>query len=63
MATIHNRMPVTLPSEAWQRWLVPSADPLQGLLVPYRGALVAYPVASLVNRPRNQGPALVAPLG
>ena len=64
MAQIHNRMPVILPPEAWDRWLDRRTDPgeLLALLRPFTGDLVAYPVAPLVNNPRNQGPALVAPL-
>ncbi len=64
MATIHNRMPVILPPDAWNRWLDPTADPgeLLALLRPFAGRLVATPVAPLVNSPRNQGPRLIEPL-
>ena len=64
MATIHDRMPVILTPEAWGLWLGRESDPseLQGLLRPYSGDLLLYPVAPLVNSVRHQGPALIAPL-
>ena len=43
MHTIHNRMPVLLPEDAWEAWLdpaVPTAD-ATALLVPYAGELQA----------------------
>ena len=64
--TIHDRMPVLLAPEAWDRWLDPALpDPgeLHGLLVPAPdGSLVAYPVSRAVNDVRNDGPALIEPL-
>ena len=66
MRAIHNRMPVVLAPEAWDRWLDPSPpDPgeLQGLLVPAPdGSLEAYPVSRAVNDVRNDGPGLIEPL-
>jgi putative SOS response-associated peptidase YedK len=64
MAAIHDRMPVILSPEAWDRWLGRETDPgeLQGLLRPYPGDLLRYPVAPLVNSVRHQGPALIAPV-
>jgi putative SOS response-associated peptidase YedK len=64
MATIHDRMPVILTPETWSLWLGRQSDPseLQGLLRPYPGQLLLYPVAPLVNSVRQQGPALIAPL-
>jgi putative SOS response-associated peptidase YedK len=63
---IHDRMPVILPSEAWDRWLDPLlADPaeLLGLLVPADPeGLDVYAVDRLVNSVRNDGPALLEPL-
>jgi putative SOS response-associated peptidase YedK len=61
MASIHNRMPVVLAPEAWELWLDPSTAPgeLQGLLRPFVGELVARPVSTLVNNPRNDGPELI----
>lgn len=64
MAPIHSRMPVVIPSEAWELWLDASTDPaeLPGLLRPYAGELVARPVSTLVNSPANDGKALIDPL-
>jgi putative SOS response-associated peptidase YedK len=63
MAPIHDRMPVVLPRDAWDRWLDPlHPDPgeLLGLLEPSdRIALDAHAVPPLVNNVRNQGPALI----
>lgn len=63
MAPIHHRMPVILRSPDWERWLEPALqDPgelLALLRTPADLALAAYPVPSLVNDVRNDGPALV----
>jgi len=65
MATIHNRMPVILPEEAYPIWLESSeADPQQltGLLKPYPAEqMQAYPVSPLVNSPKNDLPELIRP--
>ena len=57
MEPIHNRMPVILPSEAYDPWMDPTVqdtETLKPLLCPYhRNDLVAYPVSTLVNNPRN----------
>ena len=63
---IHGRMPAILAAEAWDRWLDPAnqdVDGLRGLLVPWAGDdLVAYPVGRRVNDARNNGPDLLRPL-
>jgi putative SOS response-associated peptidase YedK len=63
MASIHDRMPVIVPPDGWARWLDPApADPgeLRALLEPRDDvALDAYPVSTLVNNVRNDGPSLV----
>ncbi len=66
MAPIHNRMPVILPEEAYSLWLE-SGDsdtrPLVELLKPYQATeLRAYEVAPLVNNPKNDLPAAIAPV-
>lgn len=65
MTTIHNRMPVILPTEAYAQWLDPAeqkAEQLQGLLKPYPAELMmAYPVSTLVNNPHNDSPELIVP--
>jgi putative SOS response-associated peptidase YedK len=66
MKSIHNRMPVILPEDAYQTWLDPTEkqpDQLSVLLRPYPAELMAaYPVSTLVNNPRNDLPQCVAPL-
>ena len=66
MADLHDRMPVVIPDDAWDRWLDPSpADPgeLIGLLQPTDEiALRVYAVNRDVNDVRRDGPELVEPL-
>jgi hypothetical protein len=69
MAPIHDRMPVMLADDAWERWLDPgrlegeALAELKGLLVPSQeGWLRMYPVSRLVNNVRNEGPELVQPI-
>ncbi|MCI0345797.1 MAG: SOS response-associated peptidase [Chloroflexi bacterium] len=63
---IHNRMPVVIPPEAWDRWLDPSTSnpaQLHGLLQPLEDdQLEVYQVSRLVNNVRNDGPDLIEPL-
>ena len=63
MAGIHDRMPVVLPPDAWDRWLdplTPDLGELRALLEPRDDvALAAHAVPPLVNNVRNQGPALI----
>ncbi len=64
---IHHRMPVILPADAYAQWLSPDEQPvdaLQPLLIPYPGEeMEAYPVSRFVNRPMNDSPECIAPLG
>lgn len=66
MATIHDRMPVILPADAWEEWLDPAnhdVDELGSLLVPAPDDdLVMRPVSTEVNSVRNQGPHLIDPV-
>jgi putative SOS response-associated peptidase YedK len=65
MASIHNRMPVILPVDAYAKWLDPAPrfpDDLNSLLVPYPAEeMLAYPVSTLVNSPANDRPEVVVP--
>jgi putative SOS response-associated peptidase YedK len=65
MAEIHNRMPVILPDQHYQRWLSPEekiAESLTDLLQPYPAdQMIAYPVSRLVNSPNNDVPACILP--
>jgi putative SOS response-associated peptidase YedK len=64
---IHNRMPVILPPETYQQWLVPSDVPsteLNGLLIPYSAEeMTAYPVSKMVNSPQYDSSDLIKPVG
>jgi putative SOS response-associated peptidase YedK len=66
MAPLHDRMPVILPAEAFDLWLDPefqSKEQLQALLRPYpNDDLIATPVSTLVNSPKNDDPCCVNPL-
>ncbi|MFX5374083.1 SOS response-associated peptidase family protein, partial [Acinetobacter baumannii] len=63
---IHDRMPLMVPRERWSDWLDPrlsDRDELLRLLEPVApGRLEAYPVSTLVNNVKNNGPELLAPL-
>ena len=60
---IHDRMPLLVEPERYGAWLDPSvsdAEELKKLLVPAApGRLEAYPVSTLVNNVRNNGPELL----
>lgn len=59
VASIHTRMPVVLPPDAYAAWLNPAAQ--DGAAVTAAAAdasmtqFVAHPVSTYVNAPRNQG--------
>lgn len=63
LAPLHDRMPVVLEEQHWDRWLdatVDDVDALAELLVPAPDdVLVAYPVSTAVNSADNDGPELV----
>ncbi len=63
LADLHDRMPVIVPQDAWDRWLDPTPpDPaeLLGLLLPTDEVeLEIYPVERLVNDVRRDGPELI----
>jgi putative SOS response-associated peptidase YedK len=62
---LHDRMPVMLDRDEAGRWLAAeSAEPeaLQSLLRPFPAELmVAYPVSTVVNSPRYDGPECIEP--
>ncbi len=66
LQTIHNRMPVILPPEAYSEWLVTDdrqPAQLDQLLIPYDAAkMLAFPVSKMVNRPEVDAPELVKPI-
>jgi putative SOS response-associated peptidase YedK len=66
MATIHDRMPCIVPAERWDAWLDPGRKDgaaAKELLGPLPGGLlVATPVSSRVNSPKNDDPSLLEPV-
>ncbi len=65
MRPIHDRMPVIIPREHEKMWLDAKATPDEALalLVPYPAdEMTAYPVSTLVNSPKNDSAACIAPL-
>jgi len=67
LAAIHDRMPVVLRESDWDRWLDPEfhdVDTLRSMLVPAPSEeFELWPVSTLVNRPGNNGPQLLEPVG
>jgi putative SOS response-associated peptidase YedK len=63
---VHDRMPVILPKDTYDLWLNPNmteTDYLKSLLVPYpEEEMVAYPVSTLVNSPKNDIPSVMEPI-
>lgn len=64
MAPIHDRMPVLLHPDDFDRWLNPATplDAVQALIRPWDGPMVAWPVSTAVNSPRVDDPALIDPI-
>jgi putative SOS response-associated peptidase YedK len=65
LAPVHHRMPVVLAPGDWGTWLDPASPPaaVKDLLVPAPSSWFdLYPVSTLVNNVRNDGPELLDPL-
>lgn len=64
---IHNRMPVILAPESYATWLdtaIQEPEKLMPLLRPYPSEqMEAYPVSTHVNKPANDDPECVEPVG
>jgi len=64
ISDIHHRMPVILPREKYDEWMVPdslTAPRIAELLTPHSAVgMEAYPVSTHVNRPGNDGPECIA---
>jgi putative SOS response-associated peptidase YedK len=62
---IHDRMPVILPREAWEKWLAPGAAPPRDLLALLRPSpsdfLTTTVVSTYVNTPDHEGPECIEP--
>ena len=66
LGVVHNRMPVLLHPDDFDRWLdtktYPGAE-VQGLLRPFPAdEMTFYPVSTHVNNPRNEDPLCIQPL-
>jgi putative SOS response-associated peptidase YedK len=62
VAQIHHRMPVILPEGQEKFWIddgMSTVRRLRGMLEPYDGEMEAYPVATIVNTPANDTPAVL----
>ncbi len=65
MRPIHDRMPVILNPQNYDRWLDPesSSDRIQSLLCPYPAVeMSVYPVSAKVNNPRNEDAECITPI-
>lgn len=65
MEKIHDRMPVILDRETEKGWIgnLPEETLLEMLKPCDPASLIAYPVSSLVNSPRNEMPEIIEPAG
>ena len=63
MTPIHHRMPVIIDEDNYDSWLGPGEnhpEKLNSLYKPYPSEpLICYPVSTLVNSPKNEGPELL----
>ena len=60
IASIHDRMPVILPPDAYHRWLSPLDPDPSDLLRPYPSELMRmWPVSTRVNAPQNDDASLL----
>jgi putative SOS response-associated peptidase YedK len=64
MAWLHDRMPLTVPRDAWTAWLDPRLeDPQQARdLLDFSPDWIATAVSDQVNSVRNNGPELIEPI-
>ncbi len=63
---LHERMPVIIRPEDYRDWLDPATPPdsVAGFLKPYPSEeLNVYPVSTMVNKPVNNSPDLIKPIG
>ncbi len=63
IGTIHDRMPVILPPEAYKRWLSPIEPDPSDLLVSFPSEeMRMWPISTRVNSPKNEDPGILDPL-
>jgi putative SOS response-associated peptidase YedK len=61
--TIHDRMPVILPPEAYERWLANIEPDPRELLAPFPAEqMMMWPISTRVNKPDNDDPTILDPL-
>lgn len=58
VAALHNRMPIVVRPENYDRWLDPEQSAAE-LLVPDASELASHPVSDRVNSPRQDDPGLI----
>jgi putative SOS response-associated peptidase YedK len=60
---VHDRTPVILSSDSYDRWLDVANQNPADLIRPFASeAMVAYPVSSRVSTPKNDDPSLIEPM-
>jgi putative SOS response-associated peptidase YedK len=63
LSQIHDRMPVIIPREAYDRWLSPVEPDPRDLLVPYPAKpMTMWPISTRVNSPKNDDASILDPL-
>jgi SOS response associated peptidase (SRAP) len=63
VASIHDRMPVILPPEAYERWLANIEPDPRELLAPFPAEqMMMWPISTRVNKPDNDDPTILDPL-
>lgn len=60
VAAVHDRMPVILPADRVQDWLVAPPREAQDLLAPYAGPMRLRAISRAVGNPRNDSPGVLA---
>jgi putative SOS response-associated peptidase YedK len=62
LVTIHDRMPVILSPEVYDRWLMNIEPDPRDLLVPFpSGLMMMWPISTRVNNPENDDPRVLDP--
>jgi putative SOS response-associated peptidase YedK len=61
VSQIHDRMPVVLPPDAYDRWLANIEPDPRDLLVPFASELMRMADQSRVNKPENDDEAILDP--
>ena len=62
VADIHNRMPVILAPQAYDRWLSTIEPDPRDLLVPFPAEpMMMWPISTRVNKPENDDPEILEP--